>query len=222
MNKPTTLYRFFDQHDRLLYVGISAAWWARWQSHKGDKPWWLEVHKSILEHYDDKKDAQDAEVRAIKEERPVYNIQHNNNGQHNQPDGPIGGPWRPTESDALGHTPESVKSAMAQAGFTPTTPTSTAKLESWWLIVPREAPVRQEYQGQIVNVLDGSLVLIEWFSWWDGSTTHFELIDLATIVEHRWRLYDRHQDFLDAGQAVIRGRDRRARTDPATSASSDS
>jgi hypothetical protein len=43
------LYRFFDEHGALLYVGITNNPGRRWSQHETDKPWWHEVHHVELE-----------------------------------------------------------------------------------------------------------------------------------------------------------------------------
>jgi hypothetical protein len=70
----TSLYRFYRADGLLLYVGISKNPPERFTQHKGDKPWWTEVHSIRLEHFDTRKEAAKAERRAITEEEPAYNI----------------------------------------------------------------------------------------------------------------------------------------------------
>jgi predicted GIY-YIG superfamily endonuclease len=36
----TALYRFYDEHENLLYVGISNDPWRRWREHVYDKQWY--------------------------------------------------------------------------------------------------------------------------------------------------------------------------------------
>lgn len=73
----TALYRFFDRHDDLLYVGISIAPLHRWTQHKADKPWIEDVASTSIEWYATRAEALEAERRAIIEERPRHNITHN-------------------------------------------------------------------------------------------------------------------------------------------------
>lgn len=77
MSEPTTLYRFFDENDLLLYVGISGNPGRRFAQHAGDKPWWNQVALSTMEHYDDRESALRAERQAIRNECPQYNVAHN-------------------------------------------------------------------------------------------------------------------------------------------------
>lgn len=77
----TTLYRFFDAHEDLLYVGITNNWQMRLGQHRTDKPWFVDVARAALETHPSRQDALDAEERVIKKERPVYNVVHNQNNR---------------------------------------------------------------------------------------------------------------------------------------------
>lgn len=68
------LYRFYDADERLLYVGISLHAAHRASEHRGDKAWWGDVARMDVEHLADRAEALKAERRAIRNERPVYNI----------------------------------------------------------------------------------------------------------------------------------------------------
>lgn len=77
--KPHDLYRFYDAHDRLLYIGISLNAAARASQHKKDKSWWHEVRRmditplGVINRYD----AEQVERAAIQDEQPVHNVIHN-------------------------------------------------------------------------------------------------------------------------------------------------
>ena len=73
----TTLYRFFDAQDRLLYVGIAGRPAGRAHQHSKKKEWWTEVTHSTYEHFTTREAAAAAEVAAIVTEQPVYNVVHN-------------------------------------------------------------------------------------------------------------------------------------------------
>lgn len=73
----TALYRFFDSAGALLYVGISGAIPTRLGQHHDTKPWYHEVARITVEHHPDRPTALAFEERAIKTERPKYNIVHN-------------------------------------------------------------------------------------------------------------------------------------------------
>lgn len=78
----TTLYRFYDVADRLLYVGITGRHVVRWVQHSGDKQWWPEVSRVSVEHHPDRQSALDAERAAIQSESPAYNVVHSTNSVH--------------------------------------------------------------------------------------------------------------------------------------------
>jgi len=71
------LYRFFDASDVLLYVGITVDIGARFKKHRGDKPWWDQVDHIGIQKFPSRREAEDAERKAIKEEQPLYNVVHN-------------------------------------------------------------------------------------------------------------------------------------------------
>jgi predicted GIY-YIG superfamily endonuclease len=73
---PTTLYRLYSAGGRCLYIGIAGNPGRRFQQHAGDKPWWREVHHIAVEHFDQRTTAEQAEVRAIRTEDPLYNVAH--------------------------------------------------------------------------------------------------------------------------------------------------
>lgn len=68
------LYRMYDVHDRLLYVGITLDPSARLRAHMGDKPWWPQIAGITLEHFDNRDELEAAEVAAILDEDPLYNV----------------------------------------------------------------------------------------------------------------------------------------------------
>jgi predicted GIY-YIG superfamily endonuclease len=73
--RPTSLYRWYDENDALLYVGVSTNVARRAGQHE-DKEWWHRVARSTVEQFDSRGAALDAEATAIQVERPLYNIQH--------------------------------------------------------------------------------------------------------------------------------------------------
>src|SRR5690554_1450800 len=76
-DETTTLYRFYDKDDRLLYVGITNNFGARFSHHSNLKAWWEDVARSSMEHFPNRKAALAAERAAIVAERPRFNIVHN-------------------------------------------------------------------------------------------------------------------------------------------------
>lgn len=78
---PTSLYRFFDADDQLLYVGITKRGRGRWDQHAKDKSWWHLVVRCEVEHYPDRPAAEAAEKAAIQAEHPRFNVVHNGSDQ---------------------------------------------------------------------------------------------------------------------------------------------
>lgn len=76
---PTTLYRFFDADDRLLYVGITSRGPSRWSEHRANRPWWHAVVRSTMTHYPTRAAAVIAEMHAIQTEHPLHNIHRSQN-----------------------------------------------------------------------------------------------------------------------------------------------
>ena len=76
-SRPHVLYRFFDDLDVLLYVGITVHLPTRLADHEEGKPWWPEVARMTAEPYPDRPAVLAAEKMAIQSERPKYNVQHN-------------------------------------------------------------------------------------------------------------------------------------------------
>lgn len=74
---PTSLYRYYDEHGVLLYVGITGRGVSRNSEHNKSKPWWPFVVSQTVEHFATRAEALGAERRAIGGNRPPYNVQHN-------------------------------------------------------------------------------------------------------------------------------------------------
>jgi predicted GIY-YIG superfamily endonuclease len=70
----TALYRFFDDSDTLLYIGITNDTGVRWLYHARHKAWWNEVATKTVSWYDTRLEAAHAEATAIVAESPKYNI----------------------------------------------------------------------------------------------------------------------------------------------------
>ena len=75
--QPHELYRFFDKYGELLYVGITMDFHARMKNHRHQKEWWVDAAWIEIEHHSNRRDALDAERMAIKTEKPLYNVAHN-------------------------------------------------------------------------------------------------------------------------------------------------
>lgn len=70
----TEIYRLYDADDRLLYVGIAYSAHHRLMGHVC-KPWWPDVARKVIGHHRTREAALRAEARAIRRERPIYNVQ---------------------------------------------------------------------------------------------------------------------------------------------------
>lgn len=82
--EPTALYRLRDQKKTRLYIGISNDVKRRFAQHADDKFWWKDVcHRHTrVRWYWSRGAAERAEERAIKSERPLYNVIHNEANPH--------------------------------------------------------------------------------------------------------------------------------------------
>src|SRR5688572_17357580 len=67
------LYRHFDSAGALLYVGIALCSIQRLGQHKLGAAWFQRIATVRIEHYPDVRSALRAEVKAIREERPIFN-----------------------------------------------------------------------------------------------------------------------------------------------------
>lgn len=70
----TTLYRAYDDRDRLLYVGISDGEFIRLAQHAASAPWTVYAVRITLQRYVSRADAERAESAAILGEDPVWNV----------------------------------------------------------------------------------------------------------------------------------------------------
>lgn len=70
---PSALYRYFDECDRLLYVGITKTPEKRDADHAKLSEWHQFAKRRTVEWHDSRDDALTAERAAIKGEQPVFN-----------------------------------------------------------------------------------------------------------------------------------------------------
>ncbi|GIH22513.1 hypothetical protein Aph01nite_08230 [Acrocarpospora phusangensis] len=69
----TALYRYFDDQDRLLYVGITDHLMIRTRNHIRLSSWMDFAARSTIVRYPNRKEAEDAEHEAILSEHPLFN-----------------------------------------------------------------------------------------------------------------------------------------------------
>jgi excinuclease UvrABC nuclease subunit len=74
-SRASHLYRCFDAEGRLLYVGVSGNVFQRLQAytHRCGPSWWKDVAEISLVRYERGWQALNAEVQAIKSEKPLHN-----------------------------------------------------------------------------------------------------------------------------------------------------
>ena len=70
------LYRFFDAAGVLLYVGLTDDLPTRYSRHSVVQPWWGEWATFHVTRYASRAVLEAAEKRAIKLEKPLYNVVH--------------------------------------------------------------------------------------------------------------------------------------------------
>lgn len=77
MSAPTSVYRYYDEHGVLLYVGITSRGIARNMEHNKSKQWWQYVTKQEVEHFPTRRAAEVREKDLIVSRRPPFNVAHN-------------------------------------------------------------------------------------------------------------------------------------------------
>jgi hypothetical protein len=77
VNAETALYRWWDEADLLLYIGISDRLRNRTGSHVEGSSWMDFAARSAIERHPVRSVALDAERRAIETEHPLFNVQYN-------------------------------------------------------------------------------------------------------------------------------------------------
>lgn len=75
--RPTAVYSYFDEHDVLIYVGITGRGTRRQSEHSRSKDWWPLVARQEVEHFPDRNGARRLESHLIRTLRPPFNKQEN-------------------------------------------------------------------------------------------------------------------------------------------------
>ncbi|MER6477129.1 GIY-YIG nuclease family protein [Streptomyces filamentosus] len=71
--KASAVYRLYDEHEALLYIGVTRNPPSRWKDHRKEMFWWREVTDKRLTWYSTHEEAWEAERHAIRTEGPRYN-----------------------------------------------------------------------------------------------------------------------------------------------------
>ncbi|WP_097930877.1 MULTISPECIES: GIY-YIG nuclease family protein [unclassified Streptomyces] len=79
--RPTALYRLFDEEGVLLYVGIAVDPEVRLRVHAREKTWWPQVAQRSIEWFANRAEAEAAEMQAIVSEGPSRNVEHSTTRQ---------------------------------------------------------------------------------------------------------------------------------------------
>jgi predicted GIY-YIG superfamily endonuclease len=80
---PTVVYRFYDAHDALLYVGISWDPVSRFHQHSKTSKWWPQAVRHTIRWYPDRLEAAELEMKAIWRENPRFNSRLHSLSLHN-------------------------------------------------------------------------------------------------------------------------------------------
>lgn len=70
----TDVYRVRGAQGELLYVGIAVLPFKRFKEHRVWSKWWPSAHDGTLETYANRADAELVEARAIRDEKPIWNV----------------------------------------------------------------------------------------------------------------------------------------------------
>lgn len=84
MKSRRVLYRMYDTRGVLLYVGVTFNVPDRMRNHAREKFWWDDVYRITIERFDPAGDdtAEKAELQAIKEEHPLWNVAGRSSGAY--------------------------------------------------------------------------------------------------------------------------------------------
>lgn len=85
MNEKTHLYRHFDAAHNLLYVGVTCDTEARKAAHKTSSHWFSDVDTIEFVEFSDRESALNAEIIAIIQDRPKWNVIGNPDAISGQP-----------------------------------------------------------------------------------------------------------------------------------------
>lgn len=72
MGKNASVYKHYDNEGRLLYVGSAIDICRRTRGHRYSS-WWDRIAKITIQHFASAKEAEEAEMKAIRDEAPEHN-----------------------------------------------------------------------------------------------------------------------------------------------------
>lgn len=76
--RSVAVYSYYDEQDIPLYIGVAANVKSRQRSHVVGSAWMEFAARSVISRYSSRTEALKAEGVAIRAERPLFNVQHNN------------------------------------------------------------------------------------------------------------------------------------------------
>jgi predicted GIY-YIG superfamily endonuclease len=85
-SRPVYLYRYWDEGDRCIYIGITCDLPNREWQHAKESAWWPLARAITLERHPSRTLAEASEIAAIKAERPFCNVNHNERAWRIDPD----------------------------------------------------------------------------------------------------------------------------------------
>ncbi|MEU3528861.1 GIY-YIG nuclease family protein [Streptomyces sp. NPDC038707] len=96
----TAVYRLYDQHDALIYVGITNNPPQRWRLHAYEKPWWSDVTLREIEWFATRAEAEAVESDLIAYRRPKWNKDggERSRGKPGSPSGRLRAGWTPDDA----------------------------------------------------------------------------------------------------------------------------
>lgn len=71
---PTDVYRVYDRHGQLLYVGAAVDVFSRMREHRRYAGWWFLADSATVNRYENRNIARHVEAVAIRDEAPLYNV----------------------------------------------------------------------------------------------------------------------------------------------------
>lgn len=170
------LYRAFDQSGALLYVGVSVSALERLRAHRRQSGWFGDLATLTVQAFPDRFALEQAEREAIRDERPLWNVQHNRAFAE--------------QCDQQQAAPLSFSSRLKGRCF---------------LTVEGGAIARQGHIVDVIAIGKAYVAEVEYFSWVTGAATSREMIEVVRLTgahgAFRYIWFDNHDErnaFADA------------------------